>query len=85
MWENAVMLLQWSVSDVSAQFSASTHSLHHIHYNNITALVVRNETRPETLTRMNPEGYGLCWKVNQSRKSHPQPCRLLLAKLVTPQ
>lgn len=52
------MLLQWSVSAISPQLSASSHSLHHTHHNNITARVVRTETRPETLTRLNPEGYG---------------------------
>lgn len=86
MWENVVMLLQWSVSAISPQLSASMHSLHHIHNNNVTAEVVRAETRPETLTRLNPEGNGWCWKANQScTVYHPQPCCLLLTKRVTPQ
>lgn len=67
------MLLQWSVLAVSPQLSASTHSLHHMHHNDITAAVVRAETRPETLTRLNPEGAGWRWKANQSCIS-PQLC-----------
>lgn len=62
------MLLQCPVSAVFLQLAASVHLLHHIHHIIIiiTVRVVRAEMRIETLTRLNPEGYGWHWKANQS-------------------